>query len=338
MSAATTLTSPQPIVSRVDHVMVRAEDPRPLFDLLTGTLGLPAIQPPTTHLGMFTSAIVGFGDTTLELIRFGELPQTPAQQTSARLWGLAFEPARSLYESQQELARRDIPRLAPQTFERPDPEAGVSKMWTNLSVGLLEHTRRARAAFFTGRLFGGLQQKQMSRMVYKASRGESVRPMDEARMDSMNNIVGHGLVFLTEYDPGFHEPEQGRAEGQGALQEAGGGALGVEGIEEVVVGAKDEEVARKQWGRFFAPVPEVEAGAWRAGEGPVVRVVSQGENRLRTLVLKVSSLVKAREFLEKEKMLGEEEAKESEEHVQGRAEFLRIAPATVGGLDIGLKE
>lgn len=321
-------TAAPPIVSRVDHVMVRVEDPRPLFDLLTVTLGLPAVQSPSTHLGMFTSAIVGLGDTTVELIHFGALPETPATETLARIWGLAFEPAHSLVQSKEELDRRGIPRLSPQVFEQPQPGGGASEMWTNLNVGLLEHTRKARATFFAGRLFGGLQQRQMSRMVQKASRGEEVRPIDERQMDAMNNLMGHGLVFLTEYAPGFYDPARGRAEGHKALREAQGGALGVEAIEEVAIGATDEGVTRRQWRRFFEPVPEVEPGLWQPGDGPAVRVVSHDKNRLRTLALRVSSLAQARKFLGAQKMLAE----------TVQSEETRIAPATVGGLDIRLTE
>ncbi|WP_047864239.1 hypothetical protein [Rubrobacter aplysinae] len=298
-----------------------------MFDLLTGPLRLPAIQPPTTHLGMFTSAIVGFGDTTVELIRFGEPPETPEEEAPARLWGIAFEPAHSLEESRRELDRRDLPRLSPQVFEMPDMAGGSSRMWTNLSVGLLEHTRRARAAFFIGRLFGGLQQRQMNRMVQKASRGEEIRPIHEERMDSMNDLVGHGLVFLTEYDPGFYDPTRGRVEGHRALQEACGGSLGVQGIQEVIVGTRDIEVARSQWRRFFEPAPEVETGLWQPEGGPALRLDPSGESRLRTLVLRVSSLVQAQGLLRSERMLDED--------AHGQT---RIAPTTIGGLDIRLTD
>ena len=278
------------VISGVDHVMVRADDPRPLYEFFTEELGLPAGQPPTSYPGPFTNAIIPVGNTVLELIHFGPLPESALQSTPARLWGLAFEPARSLDESRKELDRRRIPRGTPQVFERPTPDGGLQKMWTILNVSLLENTRKARAAFFAQRLLGPLfskiQRRQMRRL---ASRGGEAQWMDERRIDAMNDVVGHGWVFLTEYDPDFLDPAAYSAEAGGVWEERGVGPLGIKKLAEVVIGTTDAGAAREQWRRFFTPATEVEPGLWDIGRDPAVRVVPHTENRLRSLVFKIAS-------------------------------------------------
>ena len=37
------------IVKRIDHVVIRADDPGPLFDLFAGPLGLPVSWPIQSH-------------------------------------------------------------------------------------------------------------------------------------------------------------------------------------------------------------------------------------------------------------------------------------------------
>lgn len=319
------------IVSRVDHVMIRTEDPRSLLTLMTGSLGLPVGQQPTTYPGPFTNATVGAGNTVLELIRFGPLPETPPANTDARLWGIAFEPAAPLSEVQKNLDSRKIPRLAQQVFERPEPGGEPRRMWTNLSVSMLEHTRRARAFFFIGRLlsslFGRIQRRRMRRMAEAADPNEVAQWMDEERIDSMNDVVGHGWVFFTEYDPDFLDPEQARAEGQKAFREHGEGPLGIEAVEEILVGATDLATARERWRQLFAPTPEVEPGLWKAGDGPAIRVVPHAENRILSLVLKVASLEKARSSLAERDMLESSRRGET-----------KISPTPVGGLSIKLRD
>lgn len=79
-----------------------------------------------------------------------------------------------------------------------------------------------------------------------------------------------------------------------AIEKKGGGLLGVESVLEVVVGVSDAGRAGNAWGRFLNPITPDETGVYRLGCGPALRLVPDAKPRIRTMVLKVASLDRAR--------------------------------------------
>jgi hypothetical protein len=59
----------EPPIRLIDHVMIKANDPREVFAFLTETLGLP-IAWPLEERGGVMSGGVGFGNVNVEAIRF----------------------------------------------------------------------------------------------------------------------------------------------------------------------------------------------------------------------------------------------------------------------------
>lgn len=82
----------EPLVSRVDHVLVPVHGPKPLLRLFTETLGLPVAWP-ITDKGAFTSAAACVGNANIEFIArasgFSPFLQ-PTEPLTVR--GIAFEP------------------------------------------------------------------------------------------------------------------------------------------------------------------------------------------------------------------------------------------------------
>lgn len=78
-------TSPPPVAAHLDHVMFLTAGQRQLTALLVDTLGLPLIWPQPGSAWTSTSG-VGFGNTTLELVRVDSTVQP-------RLSSLAFQAA-----------------------------------------------------------------------------------------------------------------------------------------------------------------------------------------------------------------------------------------------------
>ena len=106
-----------------------------------------------------------------------------------------------------------------------------------------------------------------------------------------------------------------------------GGALGCRSVHEIVAGVKDFEDVQTRWRKFLGAEAEVAHGVWEIADGPSVRLVSSHENRIQSLVVKVSSLKKAETFLSEQGMLG-----------ASTDGGLRIAPEKIYGLDVRLVE
>lgn len=101
------------LVERLDHLMFEVDDPAWSFRLFTEPLGLP-VAFPLEDLGASVRGGVWAGNVTLAFVRhrgmrFGQVlsgPVTPPG--TARLTGLAFEPARALPDVLEALQRRGL--------------------------------------------------------------------------------------------------------------------------------------------------------------------------------------------------------------------------------------
>ena len=130
------------VVTKLDHVFVPVVDPAPLFELLTGPLGLPVAWP-IHEYGDFRSAGVCLGNANIELVA-GDPSGFPffAPTEPLTVRGLAFEPAsRSVAEM---LDERKLRHADPSSFEGHG-HAHDGLLWTNVFVaGMLG---RAAVAF-----------------------------------------------------------------------------------------------------------------------------------------------------------------------------------------------
>ena len=142
-------------------------------------------------------------------------------------------------------------------------------------------------------------------------------------VDSPANATLH--IFLSEYNATYVNVEERRARLQRQLVESSGGPLGVVAVKEVIIGATDLAAARRLWQRLLDPTPSSTSDTWQVGSGPAIRLVSARENRIQTLVIRVTSLDRAKAFLREKQLLGAD----SDGHSA-------IDPSKVGGLDIRL--
>ncbi|HEY9432615.1 MAG TPA: hypothetical protein VI260_14215 [Blastocatellia bacterium] len=134
-------------------------------------------------------------------------------------------------------------------------------------------------------------------------------------------------IFLSEYSPTYVDVEQRRARLNRDLLESGGGPLGVMAVKEIIIGATDVKAATKLRERLLEPRRASAPGLWQAGDGPAIRVVRAGENRLQGLVISVVSLQRAKAFLQEKGLLGSVSEKE-----------VTIDPSMVQALNIRLVE
>jgi len=135
------------------------------------------------------------------------------------------------------------------------------------------------------------------------------------------------MAFLCEYNAQFYDTTLGRLRRQAELRARQGGPLGLEGVQEIIVGAKDFEIAQRNWQELFAPIIPSSPGLWKIGDGPAIHLVPHTQDRLLALIWKVASLEQARAILGEQAMLGTSTERQ-----------LSLAPTKTFGLDIRLVE
>ena len=74
-----------------------------------------------------------------------------------------------------------------------------------------------------------------------------------------------------------------------AIEDAGGGRLGVRRVTGVVVGTADLAAAERRWRRFLAPASPDSELRWRFESGPSLRLVAHDRDEILDLILGVES-------------------------------------------------
>lgn len=134
-------------------------------------------------------------------------------------------------------------------------------------------------------------------------------------------------IFLSEYSPTYVDVGQRHERLRKELLRKGGGPLGVKAIREVIIGVTDLKAATMLWGRLLEPGRPSAPGLWEVGNGPRIRLVRAGENKLQGLVISIVSLRRAEAFLREKGLLGSVSRKE-----------VTIDPSKIQGLNIRLIE
>jgi uncharacterized protein (TIGR02246 family) len=131
--------SAAPPVLKVDHIMIRTDDPSKLYAFFSETLRLPVAWPMAVRGGV-TSGGVGFGNANVEAIRF---PGQTRSQT--RLVGFGFEPS-PLAECLAELDRRGIAYGEPRPFIAAQSDGTNKLLFTNVTLRQFSDADRPVAA------------------------------------------------------------------------------------------------------------------------------------------------------------------------------------------------
>jgi hypothetical protein len=145
--------------------------------------------------------------------------------------------------------------------------------------------------------------------------------------DADRPITATMHIFLSEYSPDYVDLEQRRTRLRRAVQQSGGGPLGINGVQEIVIGAKDWQRAISIWQRLLDPIRPSAPGLWNVGDGPSLRVVESGDDRLQAVTVRVDSLRRAKEFLGERGLLG-----------VARSDGVTIDSSKLWGLNIRLIE
>jgi hypothetical protein len=129
-------------------------------------------------------------------------------------------------------------------------------------------------------------------------------------------------IFLCEY---ADDPADKRRELSNQLQSNHGGPLSVREVREIVVGARDLNKSQPNWQKLLTPAQKRSDAHWIVGAGPEIRLVQSESDGIAGLTIEVESLERAREFANKQALLGPE-----------RPGSLELAGAQLKGLNITL--
>jgi hypothetical protein len=307
-------------VKQIDHIALRVDSIEPVYSFFSDTLGLPDTWPLAAY-PLYSSVGLCAGNVDLEILRFrGAKGGASPAHSGASLYGIAFL-SPNLVNSLAQLDRRRVRRSA------PIPQTQVSRggkrecLWTTVYLGGLIDQSLVMSLFSTGSKW--LPQVFWSRAFASEAFGRStVADILWKRMPQ------YGVAYLVEWGSGFLKDLRRRRESAlASLRARDGGALGLRGVREIVVGVRDFDRTQKRWRELLAPAGPAATGVWELGKGLSLRLVHGPSNAIRALVLGVASLEQARAFLAEKKILGR--ASDSR---------LSIASAALHGLDIRLVE
>jgi len=117
-------------VRRIDHIMIRSDEPAKVFGFFTEVLRLPVAWPMMSPREGVATGGVGFGNVNVEAIRF---PGQKSQTGKDRLLGFAFEPS-PLAECLAELDRRGIRHGELRPLISTAPDGSTRTLWTNVTL------------------------------------------------------------------------------------------------------------------------------------------------------------------------------------------------------------
>jgi hypothetical protein len=120
----------QPPIRRIDHFMIRTDDPARLYAFFTKTLELPVAWPMMRPRDGVVTGGVGFGNVNVEAIQF---PAQKSRPSRAQLLGFAFEPS-PLAECLAELNRRGISYGERRPLIATGQDGSKSTQWTNVTL------------------------------------------------------------------------------------------------------------------------------------------------------------------------------------------------------------
>lgn len=316
------MAASRPVIKQLDHLIVRVDEPHALFSLLTETFRLPVAWPLNSYPN-FQSGGVALGNLYLEILQCGLRRRAAAGAISpGRLCAIAFE-APAIEGVEAELSRRGLPHTPVTPYVERGDDGSKAKLWSNVVLGkMLGSDLLFDSMIFLSRLPGA---------TYLSDAGAG-GAFERWQFDK---LFERNFVFLCEFAyenfgerphwSEFKSHDEKRAHDLAELRGRGGGALGLESVEEIVAGVKDLAAARELWRKFLAPVEEAAGGVWKITDGPAVRLVASGADSIQALILKVSSLEQAETFLRENDMLGSITENQ-----------ITIAPSRIEGLDVRL--
>ncbi len=285
---STTAANTHPFIRQIDHIAIRSDDPRTLYARFHDDLGLPAFVP-VNQYPTLTSGSVVLGNMFLEFFHFGPPDaQATSSALSSQLYIFSLLPQLALSEvvpilRQRQLACSNVLPFFDTNQATPEP------IWANVFLGdLFDSTLWQKIFLWSTRR----QQRQTKAMQVSARGARWLKRIIEAAYPL-------GLPFFTEYYR--DNDDDRRAADAERLRQAGGGALGLSHVAEIVVGVTP--AAQRHWWRLLQPLQPDSQQRWGFDAGPRLRLVQAPRPHIQSLVLAVHNLEQARAALRQRQLL-----------------------------------
>lgn len=123
------LQSEEPVVVKIDHIVVQTENPEQLFSTMAETFGLPIAWPMAIYPG-FTTGGIHAGNVNIEFLDFDRAQN--ARLSDANVSGIVFEPT-ALGENVSELKSRGADPGEPEP-QYQKLNGTNTKVWTNIML------------------------------------------------------------------------------------------------------------------------------------------------------------------------------------------------------------
>ena len=280
----------QPLVRRIDHLIIRVDDRRydELYSLLADTLRLPTPWPPTEQLTLRSGGIF-VGNVDLEILYS---PANPMAE-QAEFYGIVFESWQD--DPAAELAQRGFAYL-PSAYTQN--EAGKPPTWLWMNYFLESFWPRNAWQKF---LFG--LKRVIPDSMWMRSASDSGGRAGLVQW-IFNQVYRQGIVFLVKYNPAWRDINAERRISKAQLEMRSGGVLGLLRVKEIAVGTTQLTESSALWRKLLRPAVEETGLCWQAGDGPALRVITAERDGLHHMVWEVASLEDARVALMALDLLG----------------------------------
>jgi hypothetical protein len=315
------------LVRRIDHLSVAVERPDEVFAVLTADLGLPALWAPGPFAG-FLSGGIALGNVFLETIRWAPGHSSRFRHDTGAIC-VALEPT-GISGAGRELDRRGIPHSAPFPYSGSPSRTpsspllpyapGRGPLWTTMNLGGLMGDE-----LFARRFVREARAPRATRALSRGTAAIATRIGAVGDLLTSRVLPPTAWAFLCEWHR--FDIARSRAIVRELLVEARGGALGVTGVHEIVLGVADLARERRRWDALLAPLAADDTCRWTFADGPAIRAEQSARGPWQRLVLDVSSLAGARAALEERGLLDAETDDE-----------VRVDAARLAGLDLRLRE
>ena len=285
-----TAVGPRSVVRQVDHIIVQVDtvaNAKSLWSVFSKTLNLPIAWPPADYKGFFSGG-VNVGNVNLEFAYFKD-ESAPASSLGDRVANARFG---GLGLEPVPLAEA-VARLVELRLRHSKPDA------------------------------------------YQQAQDETGKKLILWTTVYLDELSKNMDIFLCEYsndlfrtdNPPRRDIQDNRRYLTDQLKQRNGGPMGIDSIKEIVIETSNYETIASLWGKLLNEKTPPPGEELKASQGPALRLVPSGSDTIRSIVVRVADLGRARRFLKENGLLGED-----------LKDRIVIDPAKLMGIDVQFVE
>ncbi|MCB4759033.1 MAG: hypothetical protein LGB78_08490 [Sulfurovum sp.] len=205
------------MIKTIDHIIIHTPTPQKTLSEMEDAFGIKAYVPLRDY-GYFQSAMIRFANVDIEILKMGE-----KEDFVPYLYGIAFEPTKSVWQTIDVLEKEQISHSLPSktTVSYDD----ISLSWSAITLDkLLDNAIKVPCGngyMYANNWLG----KSMARLTDKLMKVDTIRK-------AVLKDVGRGMVFFCVYEP---YPKKERKMASKALMDSDGGKYKIAKVQSIVI-------------------------------------------------------------------------------------------------------